>query len=262
MRATWVTVLHSASPELRVLKIQHALAEGLALFDEVQGDVERTLHADDGGLRDVEPLLRQLVHELEEPLAFLFAQPVADGHAAVFEKQLAGIGSFEPHLLQIAAAPEARIVFGFDSDQGNTAGLFLRVGLRHHDDEIRLLPVGDVGFGTVDHVVVAVTYGGGAHRLQIGAGVGLGHGDRADHVAARHLRQPALLLLFVAVMFEVGGYDRAVHLIAPALNAQRQHLLHDHGVVPVVTAAAAVGQRHFSAQKSAAPAAFQASRST
>ena len=53
---------------------------------------------------------------------------------------------------------------------------------RHDDDEIGGLAVGDEGLLAVDDVGIARA-GGGAHRLQIGAGAGLGHGDGADEFA-------------------------------------------------------------------------------
>jgi len=52
--------------------------------------------------------------------------------------------------------------------------------------------------------------------LQVGAGAGLGHGDGADQLARGHLGQPALLLLFGAVVQDVGGDDARVQRAAKA----------------------------------------------
>ncbi|MOA04372.1 hypothetical protein D3C78_1239210 [compost metagenome] len=67
--------------------------------------------------------------------------------------------------------------------------------------------VGDEGLGPVDHIVVAIAHGGGAHTLQVGAGARLGHRDGADHLAAGHARQVGLLQVFAAVVQDVGRDD-------------------------------------------------------
>ena len=50
----------------------------------------------------------------------------------------------------------------------------------------------------VEHPVVAVAPGAGAHRAGVGAGVGLGQPEAADRLAGGHPRQPLLLLLLAA----------------------------------------------------------------
>ena len=79
--------------ELGVLKVEHALAEGLALLDEVEGHLNGPFHGHHGGLSDIEPFLGQLLHEHEEALPFLFPNEVALGNAHVVEEQLRGAGT-------------------------------------------------------------------------------------------------------------------------------------------------------------------------
>ena len=67
------------------------------------------------------------------------------------------------------------------------------VGRRHELHEVGLVGAGDEALGAVDHVVVAVAHGGGAHAAGIGAGVGLGLREADLLLAAQH-RQEILLL--------------------------------------------------------------------
>ena len=124
------------------------------------------------------------------------------------------------------------------------------IGLGDDDDEVGVLTVGDVGLRAVDHIVVTVADCGGSHPLQIGAGVRLGHGDRAHHLTGRHFRQPALFLSLVAVVENVGCDDGAVHLIAETTHTCGVLCFHDHGFVPVVAATATIFGGHLGAQKS------------
>src|SRR5208337_1107623 len=58
-------------PELRVLEIDQALAEGLALLDIGDRQIERALYDRDAGDADRQPLLRQLLHQLDKAHALL-----------------------------------------------------------------------------------------------------------------------------------------------------------------------------------------------
>ena len=96
---------------------------------------------------------------------------------------------------------------------------FLRIGLGDHDDQVGVLAVGDEGLRAVEHVAVAGLLRGRAHALQVGAGARLGHGDGADQLAGRELRQPALLLLLGAVMQDVGRDDAGMQRRAERVEA-------------------------------------------
>ena len=58
-----------------------------------------------------------------------------------------------------------------------------------------LVGAGDEALDAVDHVVVAVAHGGGAHAAGIGAGVGLGLREADLLLAAQHRQQVFLLQL-------------------------------------------------------------------
>src|SRR6516164_5449998 len=106
-------------------------------------------------------------------------------------------------LVQYPAAFEPGLTVGFDDEQRDPLGSLTRVGLRHDDQQIAMGSVGDERLRPVDHVIVAVTDGGGSHRLQIRAGPGLGHRDGQHRLARRHTRKPARLLLLGAEPVDV-----------------------------------------------------------
>ena len=192
--------------------------ERLALLDIVGREFDREVHRRAGADADDQPLLRQLVHELEEALAFLRAEQVGGRHLDVVEEQLRRVLRLEAELLQVATAAEALGLGGFDDDQRDAARLLLRVGLGDDDDQIGVLAVGDEGFLAVDDILVAGHPRGRAYGLEVGAGARLGHGDGADQFAGRHLGQPAAFLLLRAIGQDIVGDDAAVHGIAEAAD--------------------------------------------
>jgi hypothetical protein len=98
--------------------------------------------------------------------------------------------------------------------------------------------------------VIAVHHGAGPDRLQVGAGAGLGHGDGGYELARAGLGDPLLLLLFVAVVQEVGNDDVVVQREGRARGDGAALLLDQDGVVEEVDAGAAVLLRHGRAKES------------
>ena len=90
------------------------------------------------------------------------------------------------------------------------------VGRCHQDDEIRFLRGGDEALGAVDHVVIAVAHGGGAHRTGIGAGVRLGLREAALALAADGRQEVTLAHL----AFE--RIERGAHVGAENAHAARR----------------------------------------
>src|SRR3546814_8114788 len=72
----------------------------------------------------------------------------------------------------------------------------LAVGLGREHDHVAKLAVRDEDLLPVDDELVAVAHRLRAHRLQIAAGMGFGHAERADRLTFDHLGQPMTLLLF------------------------------------------------------------------
>src|SRR3546814_3310744 len=92
-------------------EIEDRLAERLALariFDGVvEGALCRGLRAD----RDRQAFLRQLAHQIDEPLPFL-AGAIGDRHADVVEEKLRRVGFVLPDLVEVAAALETLAEIG------------------------------------------------------------------------------------------------------------------------------------------------------
>ena len=187
-----------------------------------------------------QPLLRQILHQLDETLALFAAEQVLRRQFDVLEEQFGGVGGVEAELLQLAAAAEAWRIGGLHHHQRDALGAFLRVGLGDNDNEIGVLAVGDEGLRAVEHVAVAGFSRGGAHALQIGTGAGLGHGDGADHLAAHKLGQPALLLLVGAVMQNVWRDDPRMQRRAEIVEAAERQFAVDHRFMPEMAADPAI----------------------
>ena len=85
-------------------------------------------------------------------------------------------------LFEVAAVAEAGPV-GLDEDEAHAARSAVRRWSDDDDHEIAHLAVRDEGLLARDHEFVAVAHGAGADALQVAAGAGFGHGDRADGFA-------------------------------------------------------------------------------
>jgi hypothetical protein len=108
-----------------------------------------------------------------------------------------------------------------DHQQAHPLMPLRRVGLDREHDGVAVEAVGDEGLRAVDDVVVAVEPGGGADRREVGAGPGLGHGDRAHPHPGDHAGQPAAALLLVGRGEEVRQHDVVVQGDA---GAGREHV--------------------------------------
>jgi hypothetical protein len=144
-----------------------------------------------------------------------------------------GVLRLHADLLEVAAALEA-LHAALDHQQAEALGAGRRVGLRDHDHEVGVDAVGDEGLRPVDDPVVAVTPGARLDPLQVGAGAGLGHGDRRDELAAAEPRQPPLLLLVGAQLEQVRRRDVVVQGEPHAASADPDDLLAHDGVVAEV----------------------------
>ena len=91
-------------------------------------------HACRGHDRDADPLLGQVLHQVDEAHA-LFSEQVLGGHVDVGEGQLGGVLRVEPDLVQVAAALEA-LHAALDDEQREALGALVGVGARHDDHEV------------------------------------------------------------------------------------------------------------------------------
>ena len=71
--------------------------------------------------------------------------------------------------------------------------------------------IGDPQLVAVEDPIGPGLAGAGAHAAGIAAGIGLGEAEAPDHLAARHLGQPLLLLLLGAVSPDREHGQRALH---------------------------------------------------
>ena len=115
------------------------------------------------------------------------------------------------------------------------------IGTNHGDHEVGVDAVGDEGLGAVDDVFVAVTDRSSRDRGEVGASARFGHRDRGDQLAGCQARKPAITLVVVAQLGEVGSEDvvHEGHAVAGATHAGVLELFIDDRVEPEVVGPAA-----------------------
>src|SRR6266851_5198868 len=235
-----------------VLLVVQRLAEDLALLRVRQRQLHRLLRLDHGIDGQDQPLLWHLVHQRREARAF-GADAVRHRHPASLEEQLRRVGGVLADLAQRSTAVKARGLIGLDRDQRDRprvgGGLQGILQLDRDDDQVRGLAVGDEGLGGVDDVLVTVSARAPGHRPHVAPGARLGHGDRADHGALDHRRQPARALFLAAVLEDVVGDHPAVDVVAPALLQDAGLLLGNGHLMQDVAAGAAVLLGHSRAEQ-------------
>ena len=104
------------------------------------------------------------------------------------------------------------------------------VGIRlgGDDDDVGVDAVGNKGLGPVQDPVIVLLHRGGAHAGEVGSGIGLGHGDRQDVLAADALGQEARTLLFIAETGEIGSHQATVQVGEPVTGTGVGRFLDDH----------------------------------
>ena len=134
------------------------------------------------------------------------------GNAHVLEDHLGGLRCADADLVLLLALREPGRVLG--DDEGGLAAV-AQVGVDGGHDHVHVgdAAVGDEDLGAVEHPLVGllVELGGGAQRLDVGAGAGLGDGVGAqlDLVAlAEALGHPLADLLGGAGRGDAGGGQR------------------------------------------------------
>src|SRR5579862_8917218 len=233
--------------EARVLETRNRLAESLALVHVIDRPAQRGFAFRRRADGDLHPFPWQFLHEIDEAVVLLSEQ-VLRRRLDVVEEQFGGVLALEAHFLQPLALGEA-LHRGIDLHQAGALGALGRIGLRHHDDEVAVPAVGNEGLGTIDDVFVALPYRGSLYRLQIGARARFAHGDGADHVARRHLRQVFLLQHLAAVVVQVGRDDLGMQSPADGGIVDPRLLFHQHHAEQLVGPGAAVFLRHAHAEE-------------
>src|SRR6185295_15539814 len=86
--------------EARVLQVEERLAESSALLRIARGDGERLLRRGRRAQRDLQPLVRKLLHHLGKTAPLGGAEQVGRGNSGAVEVELAGVLAVHPDLLE------------------------------------------------------------------------------------------------------------------------------------------------------------------
>src|SRR6266446_9760577 len=103
--------------ESRVLQVQQRLTECFSLLHVTRGDFHGAFRCNDCAKADRQPLVAELIHHLEQPAAFAWAQQISNRNTHVIEEQLASVLSVSADLLERAANPVAGQVLGLEHQQ-------------------------------------------------------------------------------------------------------------------------------------------------
>ncbi len=137
---------------------------------------------------------------LRKPRAGNAADDPLGRHAHILKYHIAGLGAALAHLA--VRPPEAKARWNWHRQW--KAGHAIRPGCRglttrHHREQGGTRGVGDPALGAVQHIVLALSPGGGAQRGGIRSGVRFRQSEGDDRLAAGDARQEAAFLLLGAV---------------------------------------------------------------
>ena len=117
----------------------------------------------------------------------------------------------------------------FDKEQRYALGAGRRVRLCRQHYDVAELAIGDENLLAVDDEIIALSGRAGADRLQIAAGMWLGHAKRTDRLTFDHLWKPVVLLRFGSKARNIAGDKIGVNQKSWAARADPpQFLEHDH----------------------------------
>ena len=124
--------------ECGVLEVDQPLAERLALLDVVDGQLAaRARSPPRRATRDGQPLLRQLLHQLDEALALLARRAGSTVGTRTSSKNSSDVScASSPILSRLRPRVKPSGLVGFDDDQRHALGAARRVGLGDDDDQI------------------------------------------------------------------------------------------------------------------------------
>ena len=164
------------------LLVEQHTAESLALFDVLDGELERGQRIAHRHRRRRDAFTLEILHHRIKS-GVLFSQKILCRHSAVFEYQLSRVRTHPAGFIERAPHAKTRGAF-LDNKHGNAArALGIRVGTRRDEIQIRVNAVGDEHLGAVQHPVSAITPRAGAHAGHIRAGIRFGHRHRCDALA-------------------------------------------------------------------------------
>src|SRR5271165_2925689 len=124
-----------------------------------------------------------------------FGQHCVRGQPAVFENQFRGDRGAQRELALDVLRAEALCAARYDEAANRAAAAVLAVGPSPHDRDVGETTAGDPRLRTVQDEIAARAASDGAHTGGVAAKIPFGQTETADRLAARHARQPRLLLL-------------------------------------------------------------------
>jgi hypothetical protein len=125
----------------------------------------------------------------------------------------------------------------------------MAVGLGRQYDEVAKLAVGNEDLLAVDDEIVAVAGSAGPDRLEVAAGMRLGHTERSDRFTRHHLGQPSSLLFFGAEGEKIGRDQVGMDQKAGPAGAGPPQLLEDDDVKEVIEPHPAIFPGHRAAEQ-------------
>ncbi len=137
-----------------------------------------------------------------------------------------------------------------DEEGGHAAGARRRIGLGIDDEHVGIGTIGDPHLRAVEHVAVTLLLRPQLHRHDVRAGAGLGHGERADMLAADQLRQVAPLLGLRAVLADLVDAEIGMGAVGQADRGRgARDFLHRDAVLEIAEARPAIVLLHRDAEQ-------------
>ncbi|MNP32156.1 hypothetical protein D3C76_1253220 [compost metagenome] len=144
------------------------------------------------------PIQVKHLHTGLETLALATEQTVG-GDAHVFEVEFVTGRPVAPHLVLLPTHYESRRL-GVDHERTDTIRTRGITGASEEQEEVRISSPRDPALLAIDHIAVTISHCSRTQRRHIGTGLGLRDADSGHEPTSGRQGQPALLLLFTAVV--------------------------------------------------------------
>ena len=180
--------------ELRILEIKHCLPEGLTVLCKLDRVIKRTLctRLPHDGLR--KPLLRHQRHDRSKAPAFPANKRVCR-NAHFVKEQLRRVRRMLSDLIQLSTARESGAIC-INNEKTYPFCARVRIGLCGNDNEISILPAGNISFCSAYDVLVSIANSFSADCLEVRPRPGLGHCNCGNQRTIDHTGKILRFLLF------------------------------------------------------------------
>src|SRR5471032_2267238 len=231
--------IHVGQLALHQLEFADRVAELLAVVDVRHDGVHASLHDAQRAAGQHGALEVQARHQHVDALGQA-AEHVFGRHFAVVEHQFARVRAAHAQLVELLRHRVTLEMF-FDQEGGHAARAGFQVVLGVDHQHVGVGAVGDPHFRAVEHPAVTFEIGAQLHADDIGAGVGFGHGERADVFAGNQFGQVFLFLLSGTVALDLVDAQIRVGAVGQADRGRgARDFFHRHDVGQVAHVGAAV----------------------